>query len=431
MLLITPAVSIVKIRCAHVFVIMAQAGVAEPNNRIQETQFASEEPDEEQQGPRSNGYGTTNAVPTASVQNSTEPAQKPATGATRALGPDLLRGLLMVLQAIDHSAVSTGAWRHGTGLESEGDGTVVNTWNNNTGWTARMFTHLCAPGFMFLLGMGVVYWGQSRSKLGWSTWRMISHYFIRALVLAIVNEILGLVIARGRFLVLNIVLLALAVNYFLAGLLWLAITASEQALSRLMESESTESSAEDHESQPLLRGSAKSSAGKTSSIVWHAHNIFLLVLAVVTIWWNVWLSRDHGHCTGQSSQVMDIGSAAIGSKTTNLAFDFWFYSVQTAFVVSPFPPLAWLSFAIIGMLYARVVLARPWRASGINSANAAVGVAFAILFVITRLANFGNLSEGCLHMPEHEADPDKNQYLTSFKAFFYVIKYPPDPAYRK
>lgn len=335
----------------------------------------------------------------------------------------------MVLQAIDHSAVSSGAWRHGTALESEGDGTDVNTWNHNTGWTARMLTHLCAPGFMFLLGMGVVYWGQSRSKLGWSTWRMISHYFIRALVLAIVNELLGLVIARGRFLVLNIVLLALAVNYFLAGLLWLAITASEQALSRLIASDSSEASSSEAESQPLLLTPNKNNSRTTSQIVWHAHNAFLLALAVVTIWWNIWLSRDHGHCTGQSSQVQQIGSAAIGSTTNNLAFDFWFFSVQTALVVSPFPPLAWLSFAIIGMLYARIVLARPWKSSTVNSANAAVGVAFAILFIITRLADFGNLSEGCLHMPEHEARPDKNQYLTSFKAFFYVIKYPPDPAY--
>lgn len=32
-------------------------------------------------------------------------------------------------------------------------------------------------------------------------------------------------------------------------------------------------------------------------------------------------------------------------------------------------------------------------------------------------------------MPENRADPGKNQYLVSFRAFFYATKYPPSPAY--
>lgn len=126
----------------------------------------------------------------------------------------------MVLQAVDHCSVSQGAWRHGVALESEQDGTLVKKWNDPVPWAARMLSHLCAPGFMFLLGMGIVYLGRSRSKLSWSSWQMVKHFAIRASILAAINKVLfTLAFSRGRIIILNIILLALAANYFLTGLL--------------------------------------------------------------------------------------------------------------------------------------------------------------------------------------------------------------------
>lgn len=52
-----------------------------------------------------------------------------------------------------------------------------------------------------------------------------------------------------------------------------------------------------------------------------------------------------------------------------------------------------------------------------------------LLFVLTRLLHFGNLSEDCLRMPEQRASPGRNQYLVSFRSFFYIIKYPPSFSY--
>ncbi|KAJ2976147.1 hypothetical protein NQ176_g5114 [Zarea fungicola] len=57
------------------------------------------------------------------------------------------------------------------------------------------------------------------------------------------------------------------------------------------------------------------------------------------------------------------------------------------------------------------------------------GLFFVIIFVLTRLLHFGNLSENCLETPENVAHPNMNQYLVSPAAFFYVIKYPPDVAF--
>ncbi|KAL8947322.1 MAG: hypothetical protein Q9222_006388, partial [Ikaeria aurantiellina] len=374
-------------------------------------------------------YGRANGSPTenGTVEETPKPTPSP-----RALAPDLLRGLLMVLQAIDHCSVSQGAWRHGVALESEQDGTIVNEWSHPVPWTARMLTHLCAPGFMFLLGMGVVYFGRSRSKLGWSSWQMVRHFAVRAFVLAAINELLfTLPFGRGRLLILNIILLALAVNYLLAGLLWLATNASERGLSTLLEG--LYAPIEDEVEQPLLqdetrRPSTKSVSAWATRCSWHAHNGILLAITILSIACNQWLSPHHGHCSLEAS----VGySGPTPPKGTSLGpwFDFWFLVVQTKWVISPFPPLAWLSPAILGLLYGRVVLSRGWKAYTINASNVLVGVFLMLLFVLTRLLHFGNLSEDSLRMSEQIASRGRNQYLVSFRSFFYIVKYPPSFSY--
>ncbi|KAL8670475.1 MAG: hypothetical protein Q9224_007668, partial [Gallowayella concinna] len=70
-----------------------------------------------------------------------------------------------------------------------------------------------------------------------------------------------------------------------------------------------------------------------------------------------------------------------------------------------------------------------WKAYTINASNALVGVLLMLLFVLTRLLHFGNLSENCLRMSEQLASPQRNQYLASFRSFFYITKYPPSFSY--
>ena len=410
-------------------------GGTRPNGHAYFTESNAEVHDHSSPGANGASYGTTSRAAQGSVLDMSANRTVPnATLSARSLAPDLLRGLLMVLQAIDHCSVSQAAWRHGVALESEADGTIVNTWNDPVAWTARMFTHLCAPGFMFLLGMGVVYFGRSRAKIGWTSRQMAKHFAIRAFVLAAVNEIFGLLIGQGRFVILNIVLLALAVNYLLAGLLWLAVNESEPLLAMVLTSRSDRSSSNsDDAERPLLEDSTESLTGSPASswatkASWHVHNGFLLALAVVTIAWNHWLSPHHGRCPDNTTPDYS-GPTLPNSTRLGPIFDFWFLPIMTKLVISPFPPLGWLSPAILGILYGRIILARAWKSYTINASNMLLGSLLMGLFFLTRLLNFGNLTEDCLRMSGQLASTEKNQYFASFRSFFYVSKYPPSFAF--
>lgn len=54
----------------------------------------------------------------------------------------------------------------------------------------RWLTHLCAPGFFLLMGIGIVYFAQSRVAAGWSPWRITRFLATRGLVLLLVQHVL-------------------------------------------------------------------------------------------------------------------------------------------------------------------------------------------------------------------------------------------------
>lgn len=425
----------------------------EEANPVQETQFSQLESiwqDDDNSQRNHENLTTDSSTPTISAsaidENGVVPAgrnTRQSNTSARALAPDLLRGLLMVLQAIDHAAVSSNAWPHGVAIDSEADSARVKKWNDVVPWTARMLTHLCAPGFMFLLGMGVVYFGRSRTKLGWSAARMTRHFAIRAVALAGINQLLTLGIAaessfKSRIWVLNIVLLALAVNYFISGIIWQILSWTEQALANAI-AKVFAWKERDHNSlrQPLLQASRSESGLPVDStreksevaatISWYFHTLMLLVFCIVTIFWNIMFSPTHGHCQPSHTSPFEL-LATYAPEHTGL-FEFLFHSFITPTIISPFPPLAWLSFAVLGLLYARIILSRPLRPSLINLINFLLGLFFLLVFILTRVLHSGNLSEDCLDMPEHKANPDRNQYMASFRSFFYFTKYPPDVAF--
>lgn len=370
-------------------------------------------------------YHTTNALSRHGAHTTAPTAKATA----RIIAPDLLRGVLMMLMAMDHTSVMLKSWQHGTGKETEGDGIVITHWNFTTPYIVRTFTHLCGAGFTFLLGMGVVYLGRSRAQLGWSSMRLTKYFATRMAVLTAVMVAQGIVLTFGRIWFMNAVLFALAVDYFLAGLLWLAIGKTEPLLTAILEKyfgpkgDSEDESNEEDDETPLLPHRHQP-VSKAETWSWHIHNILLFVLNVITIFWNIWFSPNGGHCAA-SDATIDITAIP---KNPLLAVWLWPVMRPEIGVFSGFPPLAWLSFAILGILYGRLLTSRPWTSST-TWAHVMASLGFFLFFVFTRIFRFGNLSEGCLRTPDHISHPEKNPYLVSPASFLYIVKYPPDVAF--
>ncbi len=102
---------------------------------------------------------------------------------------DALRGLIVVLMALDH-ANHFVAQAHSPG---EYWGGAFPAYRAALPFLTRLATHLCAPGFCFLMGVGLELLVRSRSRGGWSRWDIRRHFLIRgglliALQLLIVNR---------------------------------------------------------------------------------------------------------------------------------------------------------------------------------------------------------------------------------------------------
>lgn len=109
--------------------------------------------------------------------------------AARLLPLDALRGSLVVLMALDH-ANHFIAQQHSPG---EYWGGRVPVYHDALTFLTRLVTHLSAPGFFFLMGVGMVLFANSRRKQGRSRWLVIRHFLMRgglliALQLLIVNR---------------------------------------------------------------------------------------------------------------------------------------------------------------------------------------------------------------------------------------------------
>ena len=97
----------------------------------------------------------------------------------RAISLDALKGLIMIVMALDH--VRSFFMKY--------DG-VKEIWYapatyNPDFWSfwARYVSHLAAPGFFFLMGMGMVLFGKSREKIGWDQNRIFKSFVTRGLIL--------------------------------------------------------------------------------------------------------------------------------------------------------------------------------------------------------------------------------------------------------
>ena len=89
----------------------------------------------------------------------------------------------MVLMAIDHAAMVIARVHP---LETWG--APPPYYADTTAFLTRWLTHLCAPGFFMLMGIGIVWFAESRRAAGWSTARIARYFLTRGAVLLLVQQ---------------------------------------------------------------------------------------------------------------------------------------------------------------------------------------------------------------------------------------------------
>ena len=104
----------------------------------------------------------------------------------RLLPVDALRGLIIVVMALDHANFFI-ARQHSS---PEHWGLPMPTYADSLSFLTRFVTHLAAPGFFFLMGVGMLLFSQSRVEKGWTKWRIIRHFGIRGALLILLQLLL-------------------------------------------------------------------------------------------------------------------------------------------------------------------------------------------------------------------------------------------------
>ncbi|CAG8544068.1 17497_t:CDS:2 [Funneliformis caledonium] len=134
----------------------------------------------------------------------------------RVVALDIFRGLLMVLQSLDHArgilVNIKGQQAHETWYQQPVFEELVPS-------ITRLVTHLAAPGFTFLMGFGIILFSKSRIRVGWNVDQLLYHYLIRGFILIILNSYFYYLLA---FKYPTTVLFALGVNLIFGGLIILA-----------------------------------------------------------------------------------------------------------------------------------------------------------------------------------------------------------------
>jgi len=89
-----------------------------------------------------------------------------------------MRGLIMVLMALDHASYFV-AKTH----SHEFWGTAMPRYESAMPFLLRAVTHLCAPGFFLLMGVGMVLFIAARTREGWGNWRVARFFLLRGSLL--------------------------------------------------------------------------------------------------------------------------------------------------------------------------------------------------------------------------------------------------------
>jgi hypothetical protein len=298
-----------------------------------------------------------------------------------------------------------------------------------------------------LMGMGLAYWSSSRVARGEPLGALVKHLLGRAGAILILNEFAFIKLIPLGFWFMNAVMWALAIDYVIVGVFaCVVLLYIEPALARLIErsfSKAAEARVDNSEESATRKSASKSTASRSAALI---INAFLLAASIALFWVNIWTSPHQGECLASSSSpaLTSLEVSAIHTTASrwtdappcaingSLLYNIFFQQTlcPNLGIISAFPPFGWIGPVVFGLLYGRILLQAKWGEGKVIAFNSFLAVLFAALFASTRVFQYGNLSTHCLHTPAQELQKHgANQYLASFKSFFYITKYPPSPAY--
>jgi len=107
-------------------------------------------------------------------------------GKSRFASLDLHRGIIIVLMAIDHAS---GLIRHSHPFEFW-NLPLPNYYMNTFGFITRFITHFCAPGFFFIMGIGMIFFMNSRMQKGWTNGEIMRSLAIRGALIILLEKLL-------------------------------------------------------------------------------------------------------------------------------------------------------------------------------------------------------------------------------------------------
>ena len=103
----------------------------------------------------------------------------------RLLWLDGLRGLIIVLMALDHASYFIARVHPG-----EFWGVPLPLYSDIHHFLTRFVTHFCAPGFFFLMGTSMILFTDSRRQIGWSDRDITRFFALRGFILIILQLLL-------------------------------------------------------------------------------------------------------------------------------------------------------------------------------------------------------------------------------------------------
>jgi uncharacterized membrane protein len=157
-----------------------------------------------------------------------QPIEKSRSRSGRYFAVDALRGLIIIFMALDHANYFV-AHKHSSG---EYWGGAFPVYTDSLAFMTRFITHLSAPGFFFLMGVGMLLFAHARGVNGWGKAAIIRHFVLRGVVLIaiqllVVNRIwplaadswpkiyIGVLIALGGTMIIGSFLLWIRPIYLL------------------------------------------------------------------------------------------------------------------------------------------------------------------------------------------------------------------------